>query len=106
MQTPPQIILALPCWIIKEQSGRRYVEIIFRYRVPMLDIAAPLMNALATARRRLGDAADATARSQTTVGGTQSDGGMAQVAERAIFSETLLAATHARLEEVKSVTRQ
>ncbi len=71
----------------------------------MFDIASSLMRALGGARESLRDAASATARAQTSLGTTQSDGAMSQIAERAIFSEALLAAMHARLEEIKTATK-
>ncbi|HEY8297203.1 MAG TPA: hypothetical protein VIG32_04180 [Candidatus Baltobacteraceae bacterium] len=71
----------------------------------VFDIAAPLMQGLANARDRLTAAAAATARAQTVPGAPQTDAAMADVAERAVFTEALLAATHARLEELKTVTK-
>ncbi|MGZ3505157.1 MAG: hypothetical protein ACXVAW_11465 [Vulcanimicrobiaceae bacterium] len=90
---------------IKWHSSVNAADMMLSYGLSMFDVAASLMNALAAARSRLGDAASTAARSQTTLGDAMSDGAMAQVAESAIFREALLAAVHARLEEVKSVTR-
>jgi hypothetical protein len=56
------------------------------------------------AHRNLTDSAAATARAQTPYGGTRTDAAMASVAERAVFTEALLNAVHARLAEIKSVT--
>lgn len=71
----------------------------------MFDVAAILMNALAQSRDGLGSAASATARAQTPYGAPRSDAAMAGVAQKAIFQEALLSAMHARLAEIKSVTR-
>lgn len=69
----------------------------------MFDISAPLMHALRAARTGLESAASATSRAQTPYGGSRPDSHMAGVAEKAIFTEALLAAVHARLAEIKSV---
>ena len=72
----------------------------------MFDVAAPLLNALRAARGGLSDAALRTSRAQTPLGDSRTDAAMAGVAEKAIFTEALLNAMHARLAEIKSVTRQ
>lgn len=71
----------------------------------MFDVAGSLGEALGRAQSELRDAAQRTARSQTPLGGSRSDAAMAAVAEHAVFSEVLLGAVHARLAEIKSVTR-
>lgn len=71
----------------------------------MFDVAQPLLSALARSRDNLQAAAAATARAQTPLGSSRSDAAMAAVAERAIFQEALMNAMHARLAEIKSVTR-
>jgi hypothetical protein len=71
----------------------------------MFDVAGPLLNALNSARDELGAAATSTARARTPYGGSRSDAAMAGVAERAIFTEALMNALHARLAEVKGATR-
>lgn len=71
----------------------------------MFDVAGSLMNALLLSRESLGSAASATARAQTPYGVSRSDAAMAGAAEKAIFQEALLNALHARLAEIKSVTR-
>lgn len=71
----------------------------------MFDVAKSLMNALSRTRDELGNAASATARAQTPYGGERTDAAMAGVAQRAVFQEALLGAMHARLAEIKSVTR-
>jgi hypothetical protein len=71
----------------------------------MFDVAASLMNALTQSRSGLGTAASATARAQTPYGASRTDAAMAAAAEKAIFQEALLNAMHARLAEIKSVTR-
>lgn len=69
----------------------------------MFDVAASLNGALNAARDGLAQAASQTARVQTQYGGTRTDAAMAGVAQRAIFTEALLNAVHARLAEIKSV---
>ncbi|HEY8315111.1 MAG TPA: hypothetical protein VIG51_13200 [Candidatus Baltobacteraceae bacterium] len=71
----------------------------------MFDVSASLAGALTASQHRLSDAAAATARAQTTLGSAHIDGAMAGIAQCAIFTEALLAATHARLEEIKTVTK-
>jgi hypothetical protein len=70
----------------------------------MFDVAASLNDAVSLAQRDLNGAASATARAQTALGGTRVDAAMAGVARKAIFSEALLNAVHARLAEIKNVT--
>ncbi len=71
----------------------------------MFDIANTLESALSTAKDDLAGAASRTARAQTPFGGPRTDQAMAQVAERAVFTEALLNAVHARLAEIKSAAR-
>lgn len=75
------------------------------YRWHMFDAAGTLSGALATARDNLAAAASATSRTQTRYGSTRIDAAMAGVAQSAVFTEALLSAVHARLAEIKSVTR-
>ena len=71
----------------------------------MFDVAPQLQSALARARERLhGDAATAAQIAGST-GGRLDEGSMARLAQNAIFSEALLNAVHARLAELKSVTK-
>jgi hypothetical protein len=70
----------------------------------MFDVAASLNGALGEAREGLAQAAMQTARSQTSLGSARTDAAMAAVAQKAIFTEALLNAVHARLAEIKSVT--
>jgi hypothetical protein len=70
----------------------------------MFDVAGSLMAALADARTNLSSAAGAVSRSQTGLGPQRTDGVLASAARRAIFTEALLNAVHARLAEVKAVT--
>lgn len=49
-------------------------------------------------------AATDVARTQTQPGSPRSDRVLAAAAERAVFTEALLNAVHARLSEIKSVT--
>ena len=74
------------------------------YAFRMFDVAASLNDAMAASQRALTDAASATSRAQTPLGASRTDAAMAGVAEKAIFTEVLLNAIHARLAEVKSVT--
>ena len=66
----------------------------------MFDVADSLMHSLGAARRGLSEAALQTSRSQTPLGGSRTDSDMASVAEKAIFTEALLNAMHARLAEI------
>lgn len=71
----------------------------------MFDLAPKLAAALQTANRNLGNDAIEAARAQTNLGSRSSDRTMASLARAAIFSEALLSAIHARLQELKSVTK-
>ena len=71
----------------------------------MFDVADSLREGLSRANGGLGSAATAAARAQTSVGKPLSDMAMARVAECAIFTEALLTAVHARLQEIKSVAK-
>jgi hypothetical protein len=72
----------------------------------MFDVGSSLRDALATARLRLLGAQAALARANAgEAPGRSADTAMAQTAQAAIFSEALLAAQHARLEELKTVTK-
>lgn len=71
----------------------------------MFDVADSLKSALAGANSDLTGAASATALSQTPYGDSRTDAGMARVAEKAVFTEALLNAMHARLAEIKTATR-
>lgn len=70
------------------------------YRRRMFDVAASLREPLAQAQQRLTAAASAAATSPTV-----NNGRMAQVAQQAIFTEAVMNAMHARLAELKSVTK-
>lgn len=70
-----------------------------------MDVAPQLRSALGQAGQRLNEAASAAARAQTPLGRPVGDGAMVRLADSAIFSEALLGALHARLEELKSVTK-
>lgn len=69
----------------------------------MFDVAESLRTGLSAAQERLGAAQSALARANAGAG--RSEDAMAQTAQAAIFSEALLGAMHARLTEVKTVTR-
>jgi hypothetical protein len=71
----------------------------------MFDVAGSLASAMNEARSGLADAASATSRAQTPYGAPRTDIAMAGAAQQAIFTEALLNAIHARLAEIKSVTR-
>lgn len=74
------------------------------YACRMFDVAASLTDAMNVARSNLSDSASATARAQTPFGASRTDAAMAAAAQKAIFTEALLNAVHARLAEIKSVT--
>jgi hypothetical protein len=67
----------------------------------MFDVGASLQGALASADDRLRDAQRAVAQANAGHGGRRADAAMAQAARAAIFDEALLAAVHARLQELK-----
>jgi hypothetical protein len=71
----------------------------------MFDLAPQLAAALRTANERLATHAGETARAETNLGARTSDRTMATLAQAAIFSEALLSAIRARLQEIKSVTK-
>ncbi|HEV3154333.1 MAG TPA: hypothetical protein VGZ02_11055 [Candidatus Baltobacteraceae bacterium] len=71
----------------------------------MFDIAGSLIASLHMAAQRVSHAARETALAQTSYGNTRTDGPMAGAARQAIFTEALLSAVHARLMEIKDVTR-
>ena len=70
----------------------------------MFDVAGNLMSALTRAGTDLTGAAASVARTQTQLGSARSDRVLAAAAGRAVFTEALLNAVHARLAEIKSVT--
>ncbi|HTU69659.1 MAG TPA: hypothetical protein VMF11_05000 [Candidatus Baltobacteraceae bacterium] len=71
----------------------------------MFDVAYSLRGGLDEAASRLRDAQRAVARANAGEGGRTADAAMAQTARAAIFDEALLGAVHARLEEIKAVTK-
>jgi hypothetical protein len=71
----------------------------------MFDVADSLEGGLQAAQRRLSDAQTAVARANAGVGGRGTDAAMAETAQAAIFQEALLSAVHARLQEIKAVTK-
>jgi len=75
------------------------------YRGLMFDVGESLQSGLTAAQDRLRDAQSAVANANAGHGGRSTDAAMAQTARAAIFSEALLGAMHARLSELKSVTR-
>lgn len=71
----------------------------------MFDVAGSLQHGFADAEVRLHNAQAAVASANAGHGGRSTDAAMAQTAQVAIFEEALLAAVHARLSELKAVTR-
>jgi|GEM_PF-1113840 uncharacterized protein YukE len=71
----------------------------------MFDTSDSLQGGLQSAATRLRAEQDIVARANAGEGGRGSDAAMAQTAQAAIFDEALLSALHARLEEIKSVTK-
>jgi hypothetical protein len=71
----------------------------------MFDVAESLRGGLESAATRLQQAQSAVARANAGEGGRTADAAMAQTARAAIFDEALLGAMHARLEEIKAVTK-
>jgi len=71
----------------------------------MFDVAQSLQQGLMGAQTRLRDAQAAVATANAGHGSRSTDAAMAQTARAAIFTETLLAAIHARFEEVKTAAR-
>ena len=71
----------------------------------MSDVADSLRGGLESAATRLQQAQRIVARANAGEGGRSADAAMAQTAQAAIFDEALLGAMHARLEELKAVTK-
>ncbi len=71
----------------------------------MFDVAGSLRDAFAAADRRLGAAQRAVARAGAGGPRADADAAMAQTAESVIFTEALLAATHARLQEIQTAAK-
>jgi hypothetical protein len=90
---------------ILRQRGVRLPETRARYRERMFDVADSLRAALEGAHQDLLSAQAAVARSAVSPGGRSTDAAMAGTARAAIFTEALLEAEHARLAEIKAVTK-
>jgi hypothetical protein len=71
----------------------------------MFDVADSLEGGLHAAQRRLSEAQTMVARANAGQDRRSADAAMAQTAQAAIFEEALLSAVHARLQEIKTVTR-
>lgn len=71
----------------------------------MFDVAGSLQAAITRAAAKLSSAANDAARSETTSDTRTRDAVMARVAEQAIFTEALLGALRARLQEIKSAAK-
>jgi hypothetical protein len=71
----------------------------------MFDVGDSLRYALERARSQLQAAQGALIRANAGAQGRFADAAMAQTAQAAIFTEALLAAQHARFEEIKAVTK-
>jgi hypothetical protein len=74
------------------------------YDAVMFDVADSLRAALDDARSQLVNASSDVARANATGSGA-TDGAMARTAKAALFQEALLSTVHARLEEIKAVTK-
>jgi hypothetical protein len=75
------------------------------YHRSMYESADSLHGGLQAAQSRLNVAQGIVARANAGASGRGSDAAMAQTARAALFDEALLGAMHARLEEVKAVTK-
>jgi hypothetical protein len=72
----------------------------------MFDVGDSLRDAFSSAERRLRDAQASVALANSgRESGRSTDAAMAKAAQAAIFTEVLLAAEHARFEEIKVVTK-
>jgi hypothetical protein len=71
----------------------------------MFDVGESLQAGLASAAERMRSAQAAVAQANAGSGGRQAGAAMAAAAQAAIFDEAILGALHARLEEVKAVTK-
>ena len=75
------------------------------YRRAMETAPAELLAAARTARDRMESLARATARANTRGAGGDGQRTMAAAAREAIFADALLAAVHARFEELKAASK-
>jgi hypothetical protein len=71
----------------------------------MFEVVDSLRGGLQAAAQRLTQAQVTVAHANAGEGGRTADAAMAQTAQAAIFDEAVLGAMHARLEEVKAVTK-
>ncbi|MDQ2864655.1 MAG: hypothetical protein M3R51_00355 [Candidatus Eremiobacteraeota bacterium] len=71
----------------------------------MFDVSDSLRCGLAAAQERLAQAQSSLADANTGPGGRSLDAAMSATARAAIFNEALLGAVHARLAELKTVSR-
>ncbi len=71
----------------------------------MFDVAQSLRPGLADAQNRLAGAERAVARANAGDPGRNADAAMAATARAAIFTEAVMSAVHARLNELKAVAR-
>jgi hypothetical protein len=71
----------------------------------MFDVGESLRGGLGTAAEHMREAQGKVALANAGTDRRGADAAMAQAAQAAIFDEALLGALHARLEEVKSVTK-
>src|SRR5580658_1031059 len=90
---------------ISSQLRRCALAIVHPYAHAMFDVADSLRGGLESAATRLQQAQRIVARANAGEGGRSADAAMAQTAQAAIFDEALLGAMHARLEELKAVTK-
>lgn len=71
----------------------------------MFDVRESLQSGLSDADERLRSAQRALAHANASPGSHLTESAMAQTARAALFTEALLGATHARLAEIKAVTK-
>ena len=68
-------------------------------------VSEPLLNGLRASRERLAAASERVARAGTLASASDGNALMAAAAREALFSDALLGATRAHLEELKNVTK-
>jgi hypothetical protein len=75
------------------------------YHRAMFEVADGLQAGIMRGEERLREAQNAVVQANAGITRRSTDAAMAQTAQSAIFSEALLGALHARLDEIKSVTK-
>jgi hypothetical protein len=71
----------------------------------MFDVASSLRSGFVKADAGLDDAQRDLARAEVRGGGREAESAMARTASAAVFTEALLSATRARLQEIASVAK-